>query len=284
MAFAPKLGCPMCSIVSKSVAPPNSPRSPAFSASAEPELLWHDDNFTAYREKANPVSSKGHIVIAFKCVISLILTRSPCLTGYSLHVPSIYTLSSTDLPLLVNVRNLATRLLTSLLSPSSPNVAPVASTSAPLHNQASQFRIGFITPPLWDPKIPVTDHLHAHAYIGPDGSLGPCRGTAIDDLIAEIRESVSNNRIKSGYENRARAPIDMVPDAGAASGTADGIETSEPGLANTDADLEQGQGTPTTPANDHLPCPSEFDTEYPAHGRSTGRVRLRNLRYIITLA
>jgi len=77
-------------------------------------------------------------------------------------------------------------------------------------------------------------------------AYGPLAWYPIDDLIAEIRESVTNNRIKSGYENRARAPIDMVPQAGAASGTADGIETSEPGLANPDADLEDGQGTPST--------------------------------------
>lgn len=56
---------------------------------------------------------------------------------------------------------------------------------------------------------------------------------------------MTNNRIKSGYENRERAPIDMVPQAGAASGTADGIETSEPGLASVEGDLEDGQGTPT---------------------------------------
>jgi hypothetical protein len=38
----------------------------------------------------------------------------------------------------------------------------------------------------------------------------------------------------------------MVPHAGARAGTADGIETTEPGLANPDADLEDGHGTPTT--------------------------------------
>lgn len=36
------------------------------------------------------------------------------------------------------------------------------------------------------------------------------------------RESTSNNRVKSGYTNRPTAPIDMVPSAGAVSGTADG--------------------------------------------------------------
>lgn len=57
------------------------------------------------------------------------------------------------------------------------------------------FRIGFITPPFRDSKIPVTDHLHAHAYILPADLMGWWRsvgyGTmawyAIDDLIAEIR-------------------------------------------------------------------------------------------------
>ncbi|KAF7339959.1 hypothetical protein MVEN_01913600 [Mycena venus] len=212
------------------------PRSPSFPAgSTEPEFLWRDDNFTAYREKANPVSSKGHVIITF-----------------NLHVPSIYTLSSTDLPLLVNIRNLATRLLNNMLPPTSPVSTTTPSTSAPLYRPNPNFRIGFITPPFWDGKIPVTDHLHAHAYITPADltgwfrgiAYGPAAWYAIDDLIAEIRESVTNNRIKSGHENRARAPIDMVPDAGSRSGTADGIETSEPGL-NAEPDLENGQGTPT---------------------------------------
>ncbi|KAJ6604307.1 hypothetical protein DFH09DRAFT_1122281 [Mycena vulgaris] len=236
MSFAAKPGCPMCGIVATSMhAPSNSPRSPSFPVgSIQPELLWRDDNFTAYREKANPVSSKGHIIIAF-----------------NLHVPSIYTLSSTDLPLLVNIRSLATRLLTSMLPPSSPVSMP--STSAPLHRPNPQFRIGFTTT-FTDTKIPVSDHLHAHAYIAPADLMGWWRSKAygplswydIDDLIAEIRESVTNNRVKSGYANRPQAPIDMVPHAGARAGTADGIETTEPGLANPDADLEDGQGTPTT--------------------------------------
>ncbi|KAJ7630616.1 hypothetical protein FB45DRAFT_916065 [Roridomyces roridus] len=236
MSFAPKTGCPMCGIVSMSrIGPSNSPRSPSFPlGSTQPEILWRDDNFTAYREKANPLSSKGHIIVAF-----------------NLHVPSIYTLSSTDLPLLVNVKDLATRLLTSLLPPSSPVSTPV-STSVPLNQAASQFKIGFITPPFYDTKIPVKDHLHAHAYIGPPDLMGWVRGGfgygpmawyPIDDLIAEIRESTTNNRIKSGHENRV-APIDNVKDAGARSGTADGTETTEPGLANPD--LEEGHGTPTT--------------------------------------
>ncbi|KAF7306633.1 hypothetical protein MIND_00454700 [Mycena indigotica] len=236
-SFAPKPGCPMCSIVASSAHMiPNTPRAPTFPAgSTQPEVLWRDENFTAYREKANPVSTKGHIIVAF-----------------NLHVPSIYTLSSTDLPLLVNIRNLATRLLTNILPSSSPTLPATSSPTASTPN--SQLQIGFITPPFSDRKIPVTDHLHAHAYILPADQLGWWRGIAygplawyaIDDLIAEIRESVTNNRIKSGHDNRARAPIDNVPDAGARSGTANGLETTEPGLsANTDAELEGGGRTPS---------------------------------------
>lgn len=55
--------------------------------------------------------------------------------------------------------------------------------------------IGFITPPFRDNKIPITDHLHAHAYLGTPDLAGWWRRTAysslgwytIEDLIAEIR-------------------------------------------------------------------------------------------------
>jgi len=61
--------------------------------------------------------------------------------------------------------------------------------------RSPDFSIGFITPPFRDPRIPVTDHLHAHAFIRPADQLGWFRGIAysslawydIDDLIAEIR-------------------------------------------------------------------------------------------------
>ncbi|PFH49211.1 hypothetical protein AMATHDRAFT_148170 [Amanita thiersii Skay4041] len=240
--FAPKPGCPLCGIVASAAAQSERDIPPVFSpTSTQPqaEILWRDTNFTAYREKVNPVSSKGHVIIAF-----------------NLHVPSIYTLSSTDLPLLVNVRSLAHRLLSSLQAPPpSPALTPSVQTfpsTTPLQNN-NQFRVGFITPPFRDNKIPVTDHLHAHAYIEPADLMGWWRGVsygplawyAIDDLIAEIRESFSNNRVKSGYENRSGAPIDMVPSAGARTGTADGVETSEPGIANADM-YEDGLASPST--------------------------------------
>ncbi|KAI0050702.1 hypothetical protein FA95DRAFT_1555414 [Auriscalpium vulgare] len=249
MAFAPKSGCPMCGIVAQGRRSGlDSPLSPV-PHSSQHEILWRDDNFTVYRERGSPVSSKGHIIIAF-----------------NLHVPSIYTLSSSDLPLLVTVRELGTRLLTSLLPPSSPLLGPQTATptthsSTPLQARPSNFRIGFITPPFRDNKIPVTDHLHAHAYILPADQLGWFRSIAygalawydVDDLIAEIRESVSNNRVKSGYANRAAAPIDMVPDAGARAGTANGKETTQSSVASPD--IEEGRSTPTPSSSSLSPRP-----------------------------
>jgi len=129
-----------------------------------------------------------------------------------------------------------------------------ASTTSftPLQAVDQQFRIGFITPPFKDNKIPVADHLHAHAYIAPGDLMGWWRGVAyssvawydIDDLIAEIRESVSNNRVKSGYANRTSAPIDLVPQAGARMGAADGTEYTEPSLAVTDVEAADGISSP----------------------------------------
>jgi hypothetical protein len=70
MEFAPKPGCPLCGIVASAAhTTHNSPRSPSFpTGSTQPEVIWRDDNFTVYREKANPVSSAGHLVFVFKWV------------------------------------------------------------------------------------------------------------------------------------------------------------------------------------------------------------------------
>lgn len=225
MAFTPKAGCPMCGIVANAALAVQSARSSTSRSDVSRDVLWRDDNFTAYRESVNPVSSKGHIIIAF-----------------NFHVPSLYTLSSSDLPLLVTLRDLAKRLLSSIssLTPLGPGY-----TSPILARNDDHFRVGFITPPFRDSKIPVADHLHAHAYVAPTDQLGWWRGVAysslawyaIDDLIAEIRESVSNNRVKSGYEGRTNAPIDSVPEAGARTGFANGNEYTIPSIATCDTEL-----------------------------------------------
>jgi hypothetical protein len=69
MDFLPKKGCPMCGIVAMaSQNAPVTPLSPTYAQAQQlsPEILWKDENFTAYRERANPVSSKGHVIIVFK--------------------------------------------------------------------------------------------------------------------------------------------------------------------------------------------------------------------------
>lgn len=190
--------------------------------------------------------------------------------------------SSSDLPLLVTLRDISRRLLTSFL-PSSDvpyNNATETSSQSPRFNRQSvselpslpndAFRIGFITPPFRDNKIPVTDHLHAHAYILPADLMGWWRAVGysnlawydINDLIAEIRcvcsitalcvvlttfhpcrEETSNNRVRSGpMPRRAERPIDQVPSAGARQGLPNGVETTEAGLAV--ADLEDPESSP----------------------------------------
>lgn len=56
----------MCGIVSQAQHQPLTPPARPGPAASQPDILWHDSNFTVYREKTNPVSSQGHIVLAFK--------------------------------------------------------------------------------------------------------------------------------------------------------------------------------------------------------------------------
>jgi len=52
--------------------------------------------------------------------------------------------------------------------------------------------------------------------------------------------------VKSGYQNRGTAPIDLVPDAGARTGKPDGIETTSLGIGVND--LESGDTvSPSSP-------------------------------------
>ncbi|KAK7694362.1 hypothetical protein QCA50_001548 [Cerrena zonata] len=278
MDFAPKSGCPMCSIVATAVhAPSHSPRNPAFPAgSKQAEVLWRDDNFTIYRERANPVSSKGHLLVVF-----------------NLHVPSIYMLSTSDLPLLVTLRDLSRRLLSSLLPSSTPQSSPSIQAVTPVTAQTPAqllptraasssnnelFRIGFITPPFKDSKIPVTDHLHAHAYILPADLMGWWRAVGfsnlawydVDDLIAEIREESSNNRVRSGPSTHDRPrPIDQVPTAGARRGLSNGVETTDSSLAVDD--IEDPESQPRRRSSALLSPTSTLGSNSPSQSPSSSR-------------
>lgn len=106
--------------------------------------------------------------------------------------------SPSDVPLLVQVQRRAHQLLYVLQrTPSSRSPDPYRTNSpanSPL-TQTANFNVGFITPPFKDNKIPVTDHLHIHAYIGDPDLAGWWRRVAysslawysVEDLIAEIR-------------------------------------------------------------------------------------------------
>jgi hypothetical protein len=61
-------------------------------------------------------------------------------------------------------------------------------------------------------------------------------------------ELASNNRVKSGYENRHNAPINRVPDAGARVGTANRLETTEASIASNDV-----EGRPDGSRRSHIP-------------------------------
>ncbi|CAE6470409.1 unnamed protein product [Rhizoctonia solani] len=290
--FAPRAGCPMCSIVTSTPHPTplSSPRTPTFpngtssgTTTAAQQIIWKDENVTAYVEKNNPVSSKGHIIILL-----------------NLHVPSIYSLSSTDLPLLVHIQRLAARLLTQL-TPSSaassfapnsnpnppPSPGPNAAPNSPL-TSTSQFHVGFITPPFRDSKIPVTDHLHVHAYIGSLDCAGWWRAVAyssvgwysIDDLIAEIREQTSNNRVRSTNPERKNSrPIDRVPNAGARAGLPNGRELHDrPLTADGLGAAEEGAARSSSRSSslDNQPGPSKRDSHIPLMRVTTPDIVVEN--------
>lgn len=116
MAFASKAGCPLCGIVSSALHDPLiSPSSPSsVRETNQPEILWRDDNFTVYREKAHPVSSSGHVIIAFKYVAALH-------AGYRQLTTTTVSTFPQYIPLYVMVRPTAD---TVLMSPSHPQIYP----------------------------------------------------------------------------------------------------------------------------------------------------------------
>ena len=60
----------MCGIVNTAFhSQINSPSFNPTPRSNKPDILWKDDNFTVYRETANPVSTIAHVIIAFKSVL-----------------------------------------------------------------------------------------------------------------------------------------------------------------------------------------------------------------------
>ncbi|KAH8990256.1 hypothetical protein EDB92DRAFT_1816825 [Lactarius akahatsu] len=194
---------------------------PLSSSTSQPEVLWHDDNFTVYREKTDPVSSKGHIVVRqlapHTCLSLVLMTK---LTSF--HVPSIYVLRSSPPHFPPRHGHQTTHL-----SPPYGLVSLFAdvrwATEHRLHPALYppiQFSHRLHFPRLADP---VTDHLHAHAFISPAST-------------AYRRPHCRDTRIGIKQPRQVWIRIDLVPDAGARVGTANGRETTLASPA-----IEEGQ-------------------------------------------
>lgn len=180
------------------------------------EIIFHDNDITVYApEGKERLCPEGrHLII--------VLNR---------HLESVYDLSPSDIPLLSHILATTQQLLLSI---------PAASSTADAERRrkldAKDIMVGFVGNLRRDPQSPHA-HLHAHAMFGPMDSklpgasmwrrkviFGPMNWWGVEDLRAEIRESASNNRVKSGYADRAKAPIDQVPDAGAITGLPNALD------------------------------------------------------------
>jgi len=93
----------------------------------------------------------------------------------------------------------------------------------------------------------------------------------IEDLIAEIREQTSNNRVRStGPERKNSRPIDQVPNAGARAGLPDGRELTDRGVASDELDTaEEGVSRSQRGSTENELGPSRRDSHIPLMRVST---------------
>ncbi|ORX36737.1 hypothetical protein BD324DRAFT_626988 [Kockovaella imperatae] len=250
-------GCTLCSLI---VSLPSDPLDPRTSSSRESSEEAGEGGATAGPSRPNrflsagmmdssegpdslrrssSLDSTGRLVIGGKHVlyfdqdITVYVAAGKerlCAEGKHLvvvlnrHVESVYDLSPADVPALSHMIDVSRRLL------SHHRHADVESGSKGL-----DFRIGFVGSVIKDPSAS-HKHLHAHAMMGSVDTassgagffrrnvvFGALNWWSIEDLRAEIREESSNNRVKSGYEDR-QAPIDKVPDAGSVQGLSNALD------------------------------------------------------------
>ncbi|WWC89404.1 uncharacterized protein L201_004328 [Kwoniella dendrophila CBS 6074] len=227
------------------------------------EIVHQDSEVTVYKaEGKEKLCSDGkHLIIVV-----------------NKHVESVYEFGPSDVPLLSHIIELSHRLLLSTTGQPSRTASDAERGKG--KGKENDIRVGFVGTVIKDPQSPHA-HLHAHATLGPiDTSLpgatffrrnmvfGAMNSWSVEDLRAEIREESSNNRVKSGYEHRDRAPIDRVPDAGSIAGLPNALDVSEytdhspPTSANKPDSLARSQsqrsarGPPTSsnsPANNTIP-------------------------------
>ncbi|EAL23576.1 hypothetical protein CNBA2230 [Cryptococcus deneoformans B-3501A] len=167
------------------------------------EIVYHDKDITVYKAEGKERLCQGgrHIIIVV-----------------NEHLQSVYEFGASDIPLLSHILDTAAQILNSVAA---------AGDDLESGKGKEKLHVGFVGSIIKDPQSPHA-HLHAHAYLTPiDTKLsgaslwrrnvvfGSLNWWSIEDLRAEIRQATSNNRVKTGYEYR-QAPIDKVPDAGAA--------------------------------------------------------------------
>ncbi|WVF71540.1 hypothetical protein IAT40_006348 [Kwoniella sp. CBS 6097] len=194
--------------------------------SAGKEVVFQDEDLTIYRAegKERLCSGENHLIVVI-----------------NKHLESVYDFGPSDVPMLGHIIDTARHILsTATISGggSGGNSSATASEAERGKGKGKEddFRVGFVGSVMRDPQCP-HKHLHAHAMIGLiDTSLpgatfwrrnmvfGGVNWWSVEDLRAEIREETSNNRVKSGYEHRDRAPIDRVPDAGSVAGFPNALE------------------------------------------------------------
>ncbi|KAF8758403.1 hypothetical protein RHS01_02711 [Rhizoctonia solani] len=226
---------------------PLSPMLIAHNQSAH-QIIWKDENVTAMLRKTTQCLAKD-ISLSFS-----IIYRSAAI---GTHSASGHPAPNSASPFVGRQLIHATNENANPPPSPGPNAAP----NLPL-TPTSPFRVGFITPPFRDSKIPVTDHLHVHAYIGTTDLAGWWRAMAyssvgwysIEDLIAEIRRG-------SARRSARRPELNDLPLA------ADGL-----GAAG-----DRGSRSPSRSSSmDNQPGPSRRDSHIPLMRVTTPDIVVEN--------
>ncbi|KAK4685545.1 hypothetical protein P7C73_g4603, partial [Tremellales sp. Uapishka_1] len=231
------------------------------------EIVYSDSDITVYKALAKErlCSNGKHLIV--------VLNR---------HLESVYDFGPADITLLSHVLDTSHDLLSPLGSTLSDGIREESGKP----KVEDQVRVGFVGSVMKDPQSPYA-HLHAHAMIGPiDTSLpgatffrrnvvfGSMNWWSVEDLRAEIRESTSNNRVKSGYSDRRRAPIDQVPDAGALSGQPNFLDVQNesslrapiPQSASMRAEASASSSRTATASSSRGKRPMEYTASSSEHG------------------
>ncbi|WRT66285.1 uncharacterized protein IL334_003238 [Kwoniella shivajii] len=257
-ALASHPGCVLCSLVASSSEQPSSTsanNSPGVKTSLLPPTNTNESNYHEPFDRIRSPSpilatrrsnASGKEVVHQDSEVTVYKAQgkeSLCSDGKHLivvlnkHLENVYDLGPSDVPLLSHIIELSNRLLGSL--PAQANSSSSDAERGKGKGKENDVRVGLVGSVMKDPQCPHA-HLHAHAMLGPvDTSLpgasfwrrnvvfGTMNWWGIEDLRAEIREETSNNRVKSGYQHRDRAPIDRVPDAGSLAGLPNALDPSD---------------------------------------------------------